>query len=141
MVSPKGLLGPLLFLIYLNDLHQAIKFSKVYHFADDTNLLNISDKPSQLHFCLLCLMSLLYGESPKPTRCTWFGELGHFSLKGLFLRFPDLVLCLFFVRSQFRCCFRLEALHLVNVWRICFTSYDISAESILLVFGYPVHLP
>ena len=39
---PQGsVLGPLLFL-YINDLHNAIKFSKFHHFADDTNLLHIS---------------------------------------------------------------------------------------------------
>ena len=37
---PQGLvLGDLLILLYINDLNQAIKFRKVHHFADDTNLL------------------------------------------------------------------------------------------------------
>ena len=42
----RSVLAPLLFLIYFNDLNLAIKYCKVHHFADDTNLLNIN-KPSQ----------------------------------------------------------------------------------------------
>ena len=37
---PQGpVLGPLLFLIFIKDLHKAIIHSSVHHFADDTNLL------------------------------------------------------------------------------------------------------
>ena len=39
---PQGsVLGLLLFILFINDLHKAVEFSSVHHFADDTNLLLI----------------------------------------------------------------------------------------------------
>ena len=47
---PQGsVLGLLLFLLFINDLNQAIKFCKVHHFADDTNLLCLNNSIKKLN--------------------------------------------------------------------------------------------
>ena len=47
---PQGfVLGPLLLLLYINDLNQAIKFCKVNHFTDDTNLLYLGKSIKKLN--------------------------------------------------------------------------------------------
>ena len=44
-----SVLGPLLFLIYVNGLHYAIKFSQSFHFADNLCLLNIQNTISKIN--------------------------------------------------------------------------------------------
>ena len=39
----------MLFLLFINDLNQAIKFCNVHHFADDTNLLCLSNPIKKLN--------------------------------------------------------------------------------------------
>ena len=47
---PQGLfLGPLLFLLYINDLNLAIKHCKIHHFADDTDLLYTNNSIKKLN--------------------------------------------------------------------------------------------
>ena len=47
---PQGsVLGPLPFLLYINDLNLAIKHRKVHHFADDTNLLYTNNSIKKLN--------------------------------------------------------------------------------------------
>ena len=48
-VSQGSVLSLLLFLVYINGLNQALKFCKVHHFADDTNLIHFSKSVSRLN--------------------------------------------------------------------------------------------
>ena len=64
---PQGsVLGPLLFLVYINYLYKAILNSETYLFADDTNLLNINSNLRQLQkqvntdLCLWVLAKKIY---------------------------------------------------------------------------------
>ena len=47
--SQGSVLGPLLLLLYINDLNQAIKSCKVHPFADDPNLLSLSKSIKKLN--------------------------------------------------------------------------------------------
>ena len=47
---PQGsALGQLLLLIYINDLHKAIRYCKINHFADDTNLFHTNKSVKNLN--------------------------------------------------------------------------------------------
>ena len=49
-----------LFLVLFNDLHNAIKNSKVYNFSDDTNLLQIGKSPRKMQKQINLDLNYLY---------------------------------------------------------------------------------
>ena len=54
---PQGsVLRPLFFLVYVNDLHKAIQYCKVYNFADDANLFHTSKSVKNLNKLVNCDM-------------------------------------------------------------------------------------
>ena len=58
-VLQDSVLGPLLFLLYIDDLNQAILHFKVHHFADDTNFLYASHSLKKLNKTINCDLSNL----------------------------------------------------------------------------------
>ena len=58
---PQGsILGPLLFIIYINDMHKALDKSTVHHFADDTNLLFSHKNPNVIRKTMDNELKLLF---------------------------------------------------------------------------------
>ena len=47
-VPQESILGPILFILFINRFHKAIEFFKVHHFADDTSLLLTEDSLKKL---------------------------------------------------------------------------------------------
>ena len=58
---PQGsILGPLLFIIYINDMHKALNKCTVHHFADDTNLLFSDKSPNVIKKTMNKELALLF---------------------------------------------------------------------------------
>ena len=47
-VTQGSVLGPLVLLIFMNDLHKSIRFWKAYHFADDTSITQFNQSLERL---------------------------------------------------------------------------------------------
>ena len=55
-----SILGPLLFIIYINDMHNALKNCIVHHFADDTKLLYSHSDPKVLKRIMNSELKILF---------------------------------------------------------------------------------
>ena len=54
-----SVLGPLLFIIFINDLNLSVKSSILHHFADDTNLLLLNKSLKKINFLINHDLALL----------------------------------------------------------------------------------